>query len=554
MEFSSFYGRSETPSSAGTGKAIRVIRALEHLQPRLRAMKDEYKLNYAATEPSRFRRTRYNLGGTADAHYQNEFRFWEMREYVRDMDRNDPILGQLVNRALDNILGCGMEPEPLTGDPGFNVELKERWNEHKDDPRLVSSSWRFTFADIERLLLRHVFVDGDVCAVPHPETVQLQLLEGQRLTSPPSFDNVVHGVELDVESGRVMNYFFLKSNPDQHQVRLRRVPVSVTSDMLTKVPAFDALGEPQVYHVLDPDRITQHRGVTAFHAVFDTLGMLEDVNFARLVQQQVVSCIAAFITRTRDFQWGNREEETEDDGTTTYFEELSPGLTARLRPGEDIKGFSPNVPNPEYLDFVSLILRMIGAALGMPLELVLLDTTRTTFHGYRGVLQQARKSFERKQKWFPRQFHRPYWRRLLRHWFPDWEARLRRDPFFFRHNWKTEGWPYVDPKTDVQADNERLRNGLISPRRLQRERGHDWDEVKQEIVQDWESAIDLAMEAAQRLNEKYDTEEISWRDMLNLNNPTGQTVSVARTEGEDQKEEEDGGGEQGGRVGGGLRE
>jgi hypothetical protein len=48
--------------------------------------------DYAAAQPSRFRRTRRNLGGNADAHYQNEAKFLEMREYVRDMDRNDAII------------------------------------------------------------------------------------------------------------------------------------------------------------------------------------------------------------------------------------------------------------------------------------------------------------------------------------------------------------------------------------------------------------------------------------------------------------------------------
>jgi hypothetical protein len=81
-------------------------------------MKSDYRKtvdprsDYAAATPSRFRRTRVGLFGSADCHYGNEMQFVRMREYVRDMDRNDAVIGQLTDRAVANIVQKGFTFEP----------------------------------------------------------------------------------------------------------------------------------------------------------------------------------------------------------------------------------------------------------------------------------------------------------------------------------------------------------------------------------------------------------------------------------------------------------
>jgi capsid protein len=261
--------------------------------------------------------------------------------------------------------------------------------------------------------------------------------------------------------------------------------------------------------------------------------MFEDVNFAKLVQQQVVSCIAAFITSERDLQWGAREEQSESDGSTTTLEELTPGLVHRLRPGESLESFSPNVPSPEFMHHVRLIVRLIGGCIGMPLELVMLDTTDTTFHGYRGVLQQARKGFERRQQLIVSCFHRPVVTHLLQQWALE-DPALRRNKNLLRHSWTAPGFPYVDPKVDAQADQIRMRSCLASPRRIHAEQGASWDDVQVEIVDDMGSAIEKALTKAKELNDKFPDEDnpVTWREVLNLDNPAGNTRTVREQVGE----------------------
>jgi lambda family phage portal protein len=510
------------PLGGSYGREIRVLPAV----PALR------RLNYAATEPSRFRRTRQSLGGTADAHYAQDYRFWEMREYARDMDRNDVLVGQMFDRAIENILGPGLKLHPTTGDKALDLELWERWEEWRTTPKLCDFAGKRPFSELERLGLRHRMVDGDAFAIVRPgdEAPCLQFLEAERCTSADNLsDDIVHGIEVDPMTDAVIAYHFTKGRPGIRKQHTRQSPLASSRDQLIRVPALDRDGNSNVLHLFKPKRLTQTRGVTDLAPCFDMVGMLEDTNLARLVQQQMVSCVGAFITREHDYQLGSRETQDNLDGTQNTLEELAPGMVVRLRTGEKLESFNPNVPNPEFFHHVRLLIRMIGGNVGMPLELVLLDTTDTTFHGYRGVLQQARKGFEVTQKRYPEQLHTPIYHACLRQWAPELGIRTKKLQRKLKsHYWQAPGWPYVDPKTEAEADRIRLKNLLTSPRRLAMEHGADWDDIKKEAVEDWGTAIEDACVEAERLNKKFKNlgSDITWREVLNLDNPTGNTKAV----------------------------
>src|SRR5690606_20541234 len=119
--------------------------------------------------------------------------------------------------------------------------------------------------------------------------------------------------------------------------RLERVPrVADTVPIATYGPD----GELQVFHVLKPSRFSQTRGVTAFHAVFDMAGQIEDIQFSEVVRRQLVSSIGLAIEKTRDapdaaVQLGGRQSDgTGDDGVfDKILEEIAPGMILRLPVG-----------------------------------------------------------------------------------------------------------------------------------------------------------------------------------------------------------------------------
>jgi lambda family phage portal protein len=476
-----------------------------------RNMREEYRQDYAAATPSRFRRTRQGLGGNADYHYRNETTFLRMREYVRDMDRNDAVLGPITDLAVRNMVQGGFNPEPQTGEAQLNADIKGWIDEWSEDSDLSDVTGEHSFRQqMEGLALRATYVDGDIFGLPI-DNGSLQLLEAHRCRTPRSTSrNVVHGVLLSPER-RPIEYWFTREPIDAWQ------SVRLVAE-IDRRSARDADGNRNVFHVYDPKRVSQSRGVTAFHRVFDISGMFEDVNFANLVKQQMNSFLVGFLERSADYQMGEREKQTLGDGTETTIEGMAPGTLLRGRPGEKFTIGSGNVPNAEFFPHAKLLLTLIGINIGMPLMLVLLDYSESNFSGWRGAFEQAKMGFQWNQRWLAQKLHGPVYRWQVRRQLEagklgEAAARLAKTGKLFAHKWNFPTWPYINPLQDAQADSHRQDNMLASPRQIHAERGRDHDDVVRETVEDNAKAIRAAIEAAQVI-EKETTVKVDWRDVL----------------------------------------
>lgn len=495
------------------------------------------KSDYAASKPSRFKRQRTgNLpyGSNADWHTRVDIDYYTIMEQARDMDRNDVIVGQLVTRAVVNTLQEGFSPDPQTGDKKLDRDLRARWDEWANDPDACDIRGEQTFAQLEFLAMRETLVDGDILCLLLREG-QLQLVEAHRLRKPLSTKkNVVHGVLLD-ENRRPLEYWLTKENINPLEA------VNLVSD-IKPYPARDADGRKIVCHVYDPTRVTQTRGFSALTPVVDAAGMFEDINFAKMVQQQVLSCFTILRERSAEFRGGDPAaggEQSNDplaDGTNRLIEGLAPGMQVFGQPGEILKPFNPQIPNAEFIPHVRMILTLVSINLGLPLIVALLDASETNFSGFRGAIDQARMGFRRNQSWLCDRFHVPVYQWKVRQWLAE-DAGLRRaaakgEINLLRHTWHRPAWPYLEPVKDATADLIRQRNALISPRRLQAERGRDWPTVAREIIDDNALAIVRAKQIAAKVNQKFpDDDPVHWRELISLPTPEGTKVSIAADSG-----------------------
>lgn len=498
-------------------------------QPSLQGMYESLRSDYAAAKASRFRRRRTGVasgGSGADYHYRNESDFLKLIEQSRDMDRNDAAVGPVINQAVNCTLQCGCTLEPRTGDRKLDEDLYYRWDGWGDDPDACDIQGEHTFDELTGLAYREMLVAGDDIGLM-TDLGAIQLIEGHRIRTPSGTKrNVVHGVLLD-DHRRRLQYWVAKDDIEPSQ------PVRRVSE-IQAYDTRDAEGNRQIAHLYNPKRFTQTRGVTALAPIFDCLGMFEDINFAKLVQAQVVSCIAFFRTRTEqgppgDMQLGEQTEEQRADGSTHVVEGMTPGLELTGAPGEQLEGFSPNVPNAEFFQHVKLILTLVSVNLGLPLFTVLLDASDTNFSGWRGAYDQAKMGWRRNQKALISRWYKPIYRWKIRQWMAE-DAALRNaaqrsDIDIFGHKWTPPGWPYIDPLKDASSDLLRVRNSLTSPRRLHAERGADWEEIAEEIVADNAYAIRRAKRMAARINKLFSEDPVHWRDLLSLPTPDGVQIS-----------------------------
>jgi lambda family phage portal protein len=492
---------------------------------------DAIRADYDMSRESRFIRRRQGLaprGGSADFHYRTEEFYYRDIEKARDMDRNDAIVGQTIDRAVANIVQDGFTLDVRTGDSQLDLELWQRWQDWSSNADACDIAGEFTWQDIERHVMRSMLLDGDIVALGTAGG-QLQMIEAHSIQTITPQENTFLGVTRDAY-GRRTQYWY---SADKRTGGVLAV-VGNQKETAESISVRDENGDRVLFHVYNPRRVNQTRGVTALAPIFSVAGMFEDINFAKLVQQQVVSCFAIFRKRNAIAGGGPLPStdgyglpQTESTGQgTRYIENIGPGMEIIGAEGEELQGFSPNVPNAEFFTHVKLMLQIIGVNLGLPLCLVLMDGSETNFSGWRGAVDEARKGFKTNQTNLQNRLHRPVYEFKLRQWIAEdralQAAAKASGVDIFGHRWNAPTWQYIDPVSDAQGDALRIQNALTSPRRLHAEGGRDWEEIADEIVADMSYAIVKAKQRAVAINSQFqDNAPVHWRELISLPMPNG---------------------------------
>lgn len=484
---------------------------IRSVKPAVSSALTEMRSDYADTRDNQFMRRRRGLGGTGDSHYHVESRFEHMREVVRDMDRNESMVGPLVERAVSNQLQDGYKIQPDTPDGELNADIKAAYEEWSNDPASCDYYGQHTLWELDYLAKRATYVDGDCCQVLLHDN-RVQLLEADRLVSPSnrSDRNIVHGVEM--KNRRRIRYWFSED------------PGSKRKNLVGTNPV-DAAFVLHLVNIQTRKRITQTRGVTAFWPVVTRLGMYEDLQFSHLVKQQVAAYVALFLSRDQSYQGGAaslgpRGSTTDNWSNTRETEELMPGQVVRGAKGEDAKILTANIPSNEYFQQLRSILIEIGINLGVPLVLALMDASETNFTGWRGAFEAAKTGWRVNQTLDVHKMVRPRYRWWLtnarnRGMFGRTGFALGRD--LYRHRVNKPVWPYqIQPLHDAQANQIKLGTGQIDPRRFMQEQGGEWDEHIVNTVAGWGDLIEEALARAEAINSAYPSAGVTWRDLARI--------------------------------------
>lgn len=483
------------------------------------------KADYEMTKASRFVRKRTGVtarGSGEDYHFRIETSYYSSMEQARDMAHNDATIGMLADRRVDNIIQSGFTLSPNTGDKGVDDELFYRWRDFAEDPEQCDIACELTWHEMEQIACRSTDIDGDIVMVGTQEG-SFQMIEAHLIQTKTKRNGVFLGVEKN-EYGKREKYWIVEEK-DEFGTFGEERDIDVRNED----------GIRQLFHLYHPRRVLSTRGVTALAPIMRYAGMFEDINFAKLVQQQVASCFAIIRQRAANAplpgagSYGQTSTEQTSTGQNRTSEGVSPGMEFIGSPGETLSGFSPNVPNLEYFMQVKLILQILGVNFGLPLCLVLMDGSETNFSGWRGAVDEARKGFVADQQNIARRFHKPayqWW--IYKHILPLAEFKNRADTLdLYRHDWGLPKWSYIEPVADAEGDATQLRNALTSPRRLHHARGNDWEEVSEEIIEDNLYAIQRAAARASEFNAKFSSmPPLTWRDLISLPMPEGQTLSL----------------------------
>jgi lambda family phage portal protein len=411
----------------------------------------------------------------------------------------------------------GFRHDPQTGDKEVDARIRDNWRGWSTEPDECDHEGELTFAEMEGLALSSVVTDGDTFCLPL-NTNRLQWREAHRCRTPSrTTRNVVNGVLLD-DNAKRKQYWFTKENLSPMQA------VSRVGD-IEPIDARDSEGRRQVLHLYMPTRFSQRRGITFLAPCSDTVGQHDDVQFATLVKAQAAALVA--IMHNRGEHW----EPTKKVDTNGIVVEDSPtgsrsiagysaGLEFFSEVDEKLEAFSPSIPSPEFFPHTMLLLTFIAINLDLPVHVLLLDPSRTNFSGWRGAIDQARIRFRQIQAWMVSKFHRPvyqWWlRRLIARDSALQAAAEKLGPRIFDHRWNPPQFAYVEPLTDITADDMEASRCLNSRRRIQAAHGRDLTEVHDEIIEDNAGLIRRAIVAAEALNNEFKEARVDWREVVSI--------------------------------------
>ncbi len=476
-------------------------------------------------------------GASADWEFRNEYDYYRIISMARFCDQNDHLVGQGVTRAVNLTFKTGLKYDAATGDDSLDDDLKARWCAWADDPRQCDAQGRNTLAEMAKLAYRHVIVDGDHIVLP-TNNRRLQCIEGHRLITPTNArgrkDPVHCGVRRDAV-GRPIEYWLSKEDQG-----LTGSVINVSD--ISKYPAYDRVGNPQVFHLFKPDRVSQTRGVSAFVRLIDNAMAHDDLQWAMLIKEQAAACVTFF----REVEgnvgmplggvaaFGAQSTETLNDGTARTVHDIAPGLEIQGRPGEKLSAFNPNLPGDGFLNHSMQVLKFISVNLGIPVIVLLLDPSETNFSGWRGAMDIAKTGFADTRSWMTTQFFSPVYRWwLMGEMASDPALRAmagRSDVNLFGHQFTAPYDPYIEPQKDVTAEGLQLSNRLDSRRNVLARRGLDIDEVDEDIVGDQKRLILRCLEALEEITAEFPNADVTWRDIYEVGASQGSAPAPAKVD------------------------
>lgn len=502
----------------------------------------EFRGDYNMATSDRLRRNvAQSIAREVDAAFTNQEAFFQMVGTSRWWEANEPLLRPAMRRLSANVSPGESRPDPNPAIENKAVKKDcekaqiDMWNEWATDKSQVDVAAEHDWASMSNIAFERAVVDGDCWSLLSDTTESMQIFEALEIRSPGMTiaQRGVAGVLMD--ESRKKTHAWLS-------------PLGTGSVMRSyyKTPVYKQDGGLNLLQLYFPQFSTQSRGIPALAGVAEKNTMRDDLEFAMLVKQQVSACLTyfekidplAFEMYLKAAEASGKSETVKeqffggDRSRPKKTVEPYPGTVMQGIPGTEWTGFTPSIPSEGYFQQIKMLLTYLAINLDLPLILLLLDASDTTYSSYRHVVEQGRLGFGKMIRQFHARWAKPVW---------NWKVGqfASRSPFLAgliekygfaaisRHNWIAKVPPWIDPVKDIASTSAELGHGLTSPRRFANARlGCEWGMFYPEQVDDWAEAIDYACEKADELNKNRPNANVSWRDLLHKPSPDNVRINL----------------------------
>lgn len=466
-----------------------------------------------------------------------------LRSRSADQAINTPIGAAAIQTSAIHTIGAGLKlfPRIRYQELGLSHEEARTWQKktRREFDLWASSKHsdlyrRNNFYDLQDMAYIAYLVDGDAFALfrrkppTHymPYSLRLQILEGNRISnpmdgsfpgglgpfavemvSPDTGNRIVSGVEIDAD-GAVEAYWVCN--------KVQGDPVEAAKiEKWVRVKAFgDLSGMPNIVQICHDIRSEQYRGVPYLAPVIETLKQVSRYTNAELTAAIIKSFFALFFTNNPSgasdmpapstYGMGEGREGYDPNAPVVDVSEygLGPGTLNALPAGVDVKAVDAGRSMSTFDAFVSQLVKQIGAAIGVPYEVIMKNFT-SSYSASRAAMLQAWEEFKLRRTWFARDFCQP----VYEVWLTEAIAigRIEAPGFFddpaIRAAWCHADWygptmSILDPVKDITGSALRVQYGLSTREREAAEMtGTDFEENLDQLA--WEKeridALGLSM-------------------------------------------------------------
>lgn len=401
---------------------------------------------------------------------------------ARHLDRNHDIARGILNVLVANIIGSGLQIEPMVKDKKGN--LAKSVNEQISN--LLYDWYKFpevtnehSFAQVQRLACRAWLRDGEIFSkmitglrddLDHVSTIpfSIEMIETDYL--PYGIDTPEKGVHDGIKRdawGRPASYYVRKRGADD----------SLRGNLLVE---YSPINANDMVHCKFVDRFLQNRGVTVFASVITRLEDIKDYEESERIAAKIAACLAAVVKKgSPDLYQGDSDNEPR----TIRME--AGKIIDDLLVGESVEMMDSKRPNPNLETFRQGQVKAVSSGT-MAGYSSISKSYDSTYAAQRQEMLEQSVHYSMLRDDFSSHFIAPIHRRAVQSAITAEKIKVGNidQSSLFDFECFGEGLPWLDPWREARAEETFIKLGLKSKIMAQRERGGNPMMINKQILQE----------------------------------------------------------------------
>lgn len=438
-----------------------------------------------------------------------------MVERTNDLAANNAHAASLVDSIALNTVGTGLWPQSkpkwkrlgITEDQAREVAEAmewefELWAREADAAAPSAETATSGFYGIQFQNIWGMLVNGEFLNLPlmlddpsRRYSLALQVVDPVRLRTPMALignRTIRDGIRLGT-NGAPVGYFL--ADPEDG-----RLYTSLDLRSYRELPPRRG-HRPVVLHRFHkklPEQVRSIGGILA-----PAMKFFKDMNDYldfELVGAIIAASFPVFISKDSAYdaedQYGSLPTATDP----TRYQEVGPGIMYG-NPGEKPEVLSNNRPGNSFGVFVETILRAVGAAAGMPYEVITKDFSKTNYSSARAALEEAWRVFGQYQDWLISHFCQVVWEMLFEEaWLRGRITLPDGAPDFYaaRAEWTAASWivperTSLDPVKEMVAAIMGMNANITTAADVSAKRNKDWEATFEQRARERDKAVSLGL-------------------------------------------------------------